>query len=226
VKSIELIKSLFKRGVSTDDLKEQLKALDKEKRELRYDQRRLDKEREQAFERTKKARVRGDTSEVMYHLQELKGLDTENRGILRDLTRINKAMIVLRQYSRRLERAERGQNASQIARIIERFKTSPALAGIEQNDLSEEILEEMLDEELAEFDETLGMDGVDALDDRSKELLDAVDAMIEAERSGDEESSNKLKQAWSLPADDLEDDAPAKEPEEEAESNESKLNSD
>jgi hypothetical protein len=197
---IELIRNMFRKGVTSEDFRKKMSEIDREKRELRYDQRQLERRRNEAFERTRRARMRADTSEVIYHLNELKGLDTENRLLLRDLSRLNKALILMGHYARRLERLERGRDSTRLATFIERFRGSRAMAGIEEAEINEQMLQDILDEELGELDRELGMDMGDfnRMDDRTRELLDAVDQVIEAERLGDEETARKVRQRLEL----------------------------
>jgi outer membrane murein-binding lipoprotein Lpp len=200
----KLVKSLFSRGLKAEELGAQLKRLESERDNLRYDQRALDKQRAAAFERAKLARRRGDNTEVVYHLQELKNLDTENNLLLNEVGRINKAMIILRQYKRRLDRVERDSDYSQVARLIERFRNSGAMAQIESASVSEEIFQEMLDEELEELDREMGFTSdFSALPDEMKDKLDKLDAVIEAEREGDQGAARKVRESLNLYGSDL-----------------------
>jgi len=205
--ALEIIRGFFRKEVHSEELRKRMADLDREKRELRYDQRRLEKSRAEAFERTRRARMRSDQTEVMYHLQDLKGLDTENRLLLRDITRINKALILLGHYARRVERLERGRDATGLATFIERFRSGKAMAGLEEAEMSEEALQELLDEELGELDRDLGLDMGEQMDQRSRELLDAVDAMIDAERSGDADAVKRIRERLELAPELVDEDA-------------------
>jgi hypothetical protein len=66
------------------------------------------------------------------------------------------------------------------------------MAKIEEASVSDEMFAEIIDEEMGEIDRELGLvGGFDALDDEMKGMLDAVDAVIEAERDGDLERARK-----------------------------------
>jgi hypothetical protein len=200
--ALDLIKGMFSRGTKAADLKKQIVQLDQEKQSLRYDQRKVEKERAAAFERTKGARLRGDMTEVMFHLHELKGQETEMKMLLRELSRINKAMLVMRHYARRLERLERNADYKQMATFIEKFRSSSAMTRLEEADLNDDMFAQILDEELSEIDREMGFGSVDAMDDGMKAMLDQVDAMIEAEREGDEGRITQLKQQLNLSSED------------------------
>lgn len=196
--AVDLIKSMFQRGTKAADLRTYLAKLEQEKQSLRYDQRTLETQRAEAFERTKLARKRGDQTEVMFHLHELKGLETESKLLLRETSRLNKAMLVLRHYSRRLERLERNADYKQMALFIERFRSSSAMAKLEEADINDDMFAQILDEELGEIDRELGLGDVDSMDAGMKDMLDKVDAMIEAEREGDEGRIRDLKKSLNL----------------------------
>jgi len=196
--ALDLIKRLISRAPKAEELRGHIKRLDQEKASMRYDQRRLEQQRAMLFERAKRARQRGDQSQVVFHLQEMKALEHQTRLMTGELSRINKSLLVLGHYMRRLDRLEHHGDSASVTRLIERLRGSDALRRLDEDTLSDELFNEVLTDELATIDADLGITSAEGMPEDLKGMLDSIDAVIDAERDGDETTLKRLRESLSL----------------------------
>ncbi|MCA8959543.1 MAG: hypothetical protein KDC38_03475 [Planctomycetes bacterium] len=193
------LQSLFsRRRLRLDDLQDALQEVDRERRRVRVEMRRWERQRRLVMERLKRARSTGNSVEVDYLWDELKAHRVSGHDLRREARGHNLEGLALRRAIRAIERLETQRDRIGAQRLLERFRESGVLERLALHDDSREnclhevsaILEElggdsepkedpekaMFMAELDAISSTTGTEEPEASTDRERELLERFQA--------------------------------------------------
>ena len=203
---------LFKRKKepTSRDLKVALMGLKRERRKKHMELRKLAAKRSEAIEKIKRARREGNVMEVDVSWEELKQIQVDAAYAKREAKIISLESIGLTRYAKGMERLEKQSDQGRIKALIDRVKVSgldEKLRGVEIDEMAYmDSLKATLDDVGLEIEE---MD-MDEEDPEKGKFLAQIDAINQAETSGDIDSAVQKEQEL---AKRLEDEKPFEEKE-------------
>lgn len=176
---------LFGKPITAKELKVHLLKIERQRRRKQQEIRKLEAKRSNTIERIKKARKDGNNLEVDYLWEDLTQLKMEGVLTMKGARRLNLEAIGLKKYIRGLDRLEKNEDKEGIRRLFTRVAES----GLDMKLGVEEINEQEYMDELTMILEDAGLDDSDLdrveEDPEKAKFLTEIDAINEAEESGD-----------------------------------------
>jgi len=159
---LSMLENLFRgRRVKLSDLREALKSVERDRRRVRTEMRRWERQRQQIMNRLKKSRQSRNQVEVDYLWDELKSHRTTGNDLRQEARVHNLEAIALKRSVRALEQAERTEDRVGAQRLLDRVQGSGVLERLAvHRDSQAECLKEM-SSLLQEFGDATEDEGVD-----------------------------------------------------------------
>lgn len=182
---------VFGKPVKAKELKVHLLKIERERRRKQQEIRKLEAKRGNTIDRIKKARRGGNNLEVDYLWEELTQLKREGVLALKGAKRLNLEAIGLKKYIRGLERLEKSDNKEGIQTLFARIRESNLDTKLGLEDINEqEYMDEltMILEEAGLTDQDIDYEEEDP---EKAKFLSQIDAINEAEESGDFETATE-----------------------------------
>lgn len=174
-----------RKKVTSKELRIQLRRIERQRLRKRRELKKVESRQAELIEQVKEARRDGNSIEVDYMWEELKGLKIDKAYLIREATVLNLEGITVKKYVRGMERMERRDNHEGIQKLLTRLRGSGLDAKLQAENIN---TDEYLDELRAVLEETgLEMDLMtDGDEDPEKAaFLAEIDEINAAEESGD-----------------------------------------
>lgn len=180
-----LLRDLFAKQINSRDLKLKLREVDRERRRVQLEMRKLQAKQAAVLDRLKRSRKDGNNLETDYLFEDFKATKAEIMFARREARRANLEGITLKRYVRYFERLEAKKDESSLRSLLERLRTSKIHTKIEADDIDEqEYLAELQDElDTLANELSLSQEDMDG-DPEKRRLMADLDEIIEAEEAG------------------------------------------
>jgi len=181
------------RPVTAEELEPYVRGAEKARREAMMRLRKLAARRRRMLGKAQKARAAKDEIELEYAWQELKSLRAETAYAKREAQVATLEEIALKRYWRGVKRLEEKRDVKSMRRLFERMRESGLEAKLRGEHVDEQAYMEELNAILAVVGEEV--EAIESEEDEEKaEFLKSLDAIIEAEKTGDKHTARELKQ--------------------------------
>ncbi len=183
---MNFLNKLFAQAPSAQDIRVQLKEIEREQKKKRRDLDQLERDKQDKVREAVAAKKAGKQELLRDIFREMRQQEIEGGYINSDLRRLSLAKTALTSFLRKMEILERKKDRKSLQSLIVRFKESSIQKAIDSAEVDDETFNEMLEE-------ILGEEEIAATSGRVKEDLGfaefdkAIGEMVKAEETGSEE---------------------------------------
>lgn len=213
---------LFSKPVTSKELRVALEGLEKKRRQLQLDMRKMSLRQNKLIDKAKKARADRREDELDWLWQEIKHIKLEITVLRRETKRVNLESIGVKRYLWGLERLEKENNKEGIRSLLNRIRKSRLDIKLAGQEIKErEYMEELnMTLENAGFSLDMMEDMMEEEDPMKDKFLGEIDSILDAEKSGDPEEAKKREERLKLRLEELDEDEFLVDDEEDAEKEE------
>lgn len=190
---MNLWSQLFKKTPSADDIRVQLKEIEREQKKKRRDLEIKEQEKSAKVKEAVTAKKSGKEEQLRDMFRELRQMEIDNGYLNTDLRRLSLSKTALTSFARKLEMLERRKDRKSLQNLIVRFKDSSIQRVIDRAEVDDEAFNDLLEEILG--DEELAVASGKVREDAGFADFDkAIGQMVKAEESGsDDEEFSRLE---------------------------------
>lgn len=184
---------LFKKTPSGDDIRVQLKEVEREQKKKRRDLEIEEQEKAAKVREAVAAKKAGKQELVRDLFRELRQMEIDNSYLNTDLRRLSLSKTALTSFARKIEMLERRKDRKSLQNLIIRFKDSTIQNVIDKAEVDDDAFSDLLEEILG--DEELAVTSGKVKDDAGFTDFDrAIGDMVKAEEAGsDDEAFSKAE---------------------------------
>lgn len=184
---------LFKKTPSADDIRVQLKEIERDQKKKRRDLEIKEQEKSAKVKGAVAAKKNGKEELLRDIFRELRQMEIDNSYLNTDLRRLSLSKTALSSFARKLEMLERRKDRKSLQNLIARFKDSAIQHVIDKAEVDDEAFNGLLEEILG--DEELAVASGKVKDDAGYTDFDrAIGEMAKADEAGaDDEAYSKLE---------------------------------
>ncbi len=183
---MNIINRLFSKTPSAQDIRVQLKEIEREQKKKRRDLDVKEREKQEKVKEAVAAKRNGRQELLRDVFREMRQMEIDNGYINSDLRRLSLAKTALTSFLRKMEMLERKKDRKSLQNLIVRFRESSIQKAIDSAEVDDETFNEMLEEILGE--EELSVTRGRVKEDAGFADFDkAIGEMAKAEDSGSEE---------------------------------------
>jgi hypothetical protein len=178
--------NLFSKTPTAQDLKVQLKEIDREQKKKRRDLEMSERDKQEKIREAVSAKKSGKQELLRDLFREMRQLEINNGYVNTDLRRLSLSKTALNSFQRKLEMLEQKKDRKSLQNVIVRFRESSIQKAIDAAEVDDETFQDMLDE-------ILGEEEIDVTQGKVKEDVGfaqfdkAIGEMAKAEDSGSED---------------------------------------
>ena len=177
---------LFTKTPTVDDIKLQLKEVEREQKKKRRDLEIKEAEKNEKIKEAMSAKKVGKHELLRDLFRELRQMEIDNGYLNTDLRRLSLSKTALASFARKMEMLSRKQDRKSLEHLVMRFKDSTLQKTIDKADVDDDTFNGMLEDVLG--DEEMAVTSGRVKEDTGFDAFDStLSRMIEAEKSGSEE---------------------------------------
>lgn len=190
---MNLLDKLFSKAPTGEDIRVQLKEIEREQKKKRRDLDVLEQGKQQKVKEAVAAKKAGKQEMLRDVFREMRQVEIDNGYINSDLRRLSLAKTALTSFLRKMEMLEKKKDRKSLQNLIIRFKDSSIQKAIDTAEVDDDTFNDMLEEILG--DEELSVTQGKVKEDTGFADFDkAIGEMAKAEESGsDEEDLSKFQ---------------------------------
>ncbi len=177
---------LFSQTPTAQDLKVQLKEIDREQKKKRRDLEVNESGKQEKIREAVAAKKAGKQELLRDLFREMRQMEIENSYVNTDLRRLSLSKTALNSFLRKVELLEKKKDRKSLQNVIVRFRESPIQKAIDAAQVDDETFEDMLEEILGE-EEIEVTHGKTKEDAGFAQFDKAIEEMAKAEETGTEE---------------------------------------
>jgi len=183
---MKFMEKFFAKPPNAQDLRVQLKELEREQKKKRRDLEVLDSHKQDKVKEAVAAKKTGKQEILRDVFREMRQLEIDNGYINSDLRRLSLAKTALTSFLRKMELLEKKKDRKSLQNLIVRFRESPIQKAIDAAEVDDETFSQMLEEILGE-EELSVTSGRVKEDSGFAEFDKAIGEMARAEEAGSDE---------------------------------------
>jgi hypothetical protein len=179
---------LFKRTPTSEDIRVQLKEVEREQKKKRRDLEEQEQKKAGKIKEAVAAKKNGKQELLRDVFRELRQMEIDNGHLNNELRRLSLAKTALSSFERRMQLLERKKDRKSLQNLIVRFKESDIQKAIDKADVDDDTFNDMLEEILGE-EELAATSGRAREDAGFAEFDSAIGQMAKADDPDDEDLS-------------------------------------
>jgi hypothetical protein len=185
-RTVNFWNKLFSKTPTLEDIKVQLKEVEREQKKKRRDLEVKEAEKNEKIKEAMAAKRAGKQEMLRDVFRELRQMEIDNGHLNTDLRRLSLSKTALASFSRKVEMLARKKDRKSLENLVVRFKESSLQKAIDKAEVDDDTFNDMLEDILG--DEEMAVTASRVKEDAGFEAFDStLNKMIEAEKSGTEE---------------------------------------
>ena len=183
---MKFMEKFFAKTPNAQDLRVQLKEIEREQKKKRRDLEVMDRQKQDKVKEAVTAKKSGKQEILRDVFREMRQVEIDNGYINSDLRRLSLAKTALTSFLRKMELLEKKKDRKSLQNLIIRFRESPIQKAIDAAEVDDETFNDMLEEILGE--EELSVTSGKVKEDVGFSEFDrAIGEMAKAEEAGSDE---------------------------------------
>jgi hypothetical protein len=184
---MNLLDKLFSKSPNGDDIRIQLKEIERDQKKKRRDLDIMDQKKQDKVKEALTAKKGGKQEVLRDIFREMRQIEIDNGYINSDLRRLSLAKTALTSFLRKMEMLENKKDRKSLQNLIVRFKDSTIQKAIDSAEVDDDTFNDMLEDVLGE--EELSVTQGKVKEDTGFSDFDrAISEMAKAEESGTDET--------------------------------------
>ncbi len=183
---MNLLEKLFAKSPTAQDLRVQLKEIERDQKKKRRDLDMLEQRKQEKVREAVAAKKAGRQEVLRDIFREMRQMEIDNSYINADLRRLSLAKTALTSFLRKMELLEKKKDRKSLQNLVVRFRESSIQKAIDSAEVDDDTFNDMLEEILGE--EELAATGTRVKEDAGFADFDrAIGEMARAEEAGSDE---------------------------------------
>jgi hypothetical protein len=191
---MNLLDKLFAKQPNADDLRVQLKEIERDQKKKRRDLDVLTQTKQQKVNEAVNAKKAGKQELVRDIFREMRQLEIDNGYLNADLRRLSLAKTALTSFLRKMEMLEKRKDRKSLQNLIVRFKDSSIQKTIDSAEVDDDTFNDMLKDILGEEELAVSRGKEEDVEAGFAQFDKALEQMAGSLDSGDEEAVKQMQQ--------------------------------
>jgi hypothetical protein len=190
---MNLLDKLFTKQPNAEDLRVQLKEIERDQKKKRRDLDLLEQNKQQKVKDAVNAKKSGKQELVRDIFREMRQIEIDNGYLNNDLRRLSLAKTAMTSFLRKMEMLEKKKDRKSLQNLIVRFKDSAIQKAIDTAEVDDDTFNDMLEDILGEEEMSVTQGKVKE-DTGFADFDKAIGEMASAAETGEEEDLSKYQE--------------------------------